>query len=513
MAIAANCTVFGERHDWSGVISMPSNPTTRWQVSGYRFLVRRMEHALVRRDVRMLHDPMRSQTRAFTVGLILALVALAGCGVLALLRPQDKMGSSKILIGKDSGAVYVVIDNVVHPALNLASARLAAGEAAKPATVKESELAKKPRGQLIGIPGAPASLNYDSSDRAWTVCDVLANDGSRSLATSVLVGKPVLGDKATPLADGKALLVQGRDAAYLVYDNQRARIDMNDRAVVDALDIRGRTPRPISEGLLNAIPEVLPLVPPPIADAGAAPGYSIGDHRIGDVVRVRTDNRYYAVLADGLQPVSQLTADIIRNTYRSAAADDQIAQADRTAAPVSNALHVSNYPDRIPELVDGKDQPVDCLSWQPVSAADQTDGSKHAELTVLTGHAVPIPDRARLVPLAQADGNGSNVDAFYTKPGAGEYVQATGIEPDSQRRDSLFFVSDFGVRYGIKDLEAAKALGMDPAEVTPEPAPWPIIGLLAPGPTLSREAAMVAHDGVAPDPNPAPQPVKGQNQN
>ncbi|UGT69152.1 type VII secretion protein EccB [Nocardia gipuzkoensis] len=32
---------------------MPSKPTTRWQVSGYRFLVRRMEHALVRRDVRM----------------------------------------------------------------------------------------------------------------------------------------------------------------------------------------------------------------------------------------------------------------------------------------------------------------------------------------------------------------------------------------------------------------------------------------------------------------------------
>ena len=47
---------------------MPSKPTTRWQVSGYRFLVRRMEHALVRRDVRMLHDPMRSQSRAYAAG-------------------------------------------------------------------------------------------------------------------------------------------------------------------------------------------------------------------------------------------------------------------------------------------------------------------------------------------------------------------------------------------------------------------------------------------------------------
>lgn len=492
---------------------MPSKPTTRSQVSGYRFLVRRMEHALVRRDVRMLHDPMRSQSRAFSVGLILACVALAGCGVLALLRPQDKIGSNKILIGKDTGAVYVVIDNVVHPALNLASARLAAGEAVKPGTVKESELAKKPRGQLLGIPGAPASLNFDSAGtgRTWTVCDALANDGSRTLSTSVLAGDPVLGDKASPLGAGKALLVQGRDHTYLVFNNQRAQVDMNDRAVVDALDIRGRTPRPISEGLLNAIPEVLPLIAPPIADAGAAPRYPIGEHRIGDVVQVRTDSKNYVVLADGLQPVSALTADIVRNAYRSTAADDHIAQADRTSAPVSTALQVANYPDAAPALVDGKDQPVDCLSWQPLTEADTSDGSRHAELTVLTGHAVPIPSRARLVPLAQADGNGPELDSFYMKPGAGAYVQTTGIEPDSQRRDSLFFLSDFGVRYGIKNLEAAKALGMNPESVRPEPAPWPIIGLLAPGPTLSREAAMVAHDGVAPDLNPADAPVKTQN--
>ncbi|MEV6069750.1 type VII secretion protein EccB [Nocardia sp. NPDC052001] len=492
---------------------MPSKPTTRWQVSGYRFLVRRMEHALVRRDVRMLHDPMRSQSRAFSVGLILACVALAGCGVLALLRPQDKIGSNKILIGKDTGAVYVVIDNVVHPALNLASARLAAGEAAKPATVKESELSKKPRGQLIGIPGAPATLNFEakSNGRGWTVCDVLANDGSRTLTTSVLAGDPVLGEKASALESGKALLVQGRDHTYLIYDNHRAQLDMNDRAVVDALDIRGHTPRPISEGLLNAIPEVLPIVPPQIANAGAAPNYSIGDHRIGDVVRVRTDSRNYVVLVDGLQPVSPLTADIVRNAYRSMADDDHIAQADRTGAPVSSALPVADYPDRAPGIVDGKDQPVDCLAWQPVRAADKSDGSKHADLTVLTGHAVPIPDRARPVPLAQADGNGPEVDSFYLKPGAGAYVQTTGLEPDSQRRDSLFFVSDYGVRYGIRNLDAAKSLGMDPESVRPEPAPWPIVGLLAPGPTLSREAAMVAHDGVAPDPNPAGEPVKTQN--
>ena len=262
---------------------MPSKPTTRWQISGYNFLVRRMEHALVRRDVRMLHDPMRSQVRAYVVGLVLAIVVLAGCGVLALLRPQDKIGDNKILIGKESGAVYVVLDDVVHPALNLASARLAAGEAPDAAIVEEAEVGKKARGPLIGIPGAPSAIHYDAegTGRQWSVCDEMQVDGSQDRTTSVLAGGLTLGTKASVMPSDKALLAQGDNYTYLVYDNKRARVDMSDRAVTDALNITGATPRPVSEGLINAIPEVLPIEPPAIADAGRAPDYEISGHRIG----------------------------------------------------------------------------------------------------------------------------------------------------------------------------------------------------------------------------------------
>ena len=51
--------------------------TTRAQVNGYRFLLRRLDHALIRRDVRMLHDPMRSQGRALAVGAVLGVLVLA----------------------------------------------------------------------------------------------------------------------------------------------------------------------------------------------------------------------------------------------------------------------------------------------------------------------------------------------------------------------------------------------------------------------------------------------------
>ncbi|RMI31839.1 type VII secretion protein EccB [Nocardia stercoris] len=486
---------------------MPSKPTTRWQISGYRFLVRRMEHALVRRDVRMLHDPMRSQSRAYVAGAVLGVVALAGCGVLALLRPQGAIGDNKILLGKDSGAVYAVVDGTVHPALNLASARLAVGDPAKPVSIKESELAKKPLGALIGIPGAPSSLNFatDGAGRPWTVCDELRNDGTGKVTDTVIAGSLSLGDKAKVLDPNQALLVQGKDATYLVYGKHRAKVDMNDSNVTVALNIRGETPRPVSEGLLNAIPEVLPIVPPQIVDPGGTPTFALaGNHHNGDVVHVDTLNKDYVVLRDGLQEISPLTVQIIRNANPDNGAARSISQHDQANAPASHALAVADYPETAPQLLNSKDAPVSCLSWKPLTnAGAKADGSSHAELSLLAGHVLPIPDKAVPTRLAQADSGGAKADQFYKTPGDGIFAQSTGIEPDSQRRDSEFFVADTGVRYDIKDGEAAKALGMDSDHAKPEPAPWPIVALLASGPTLGRTEAMVAHDGVAPDPTPA----------
>jgi hypothetical protein len=109
-----------------------------------------------------------------------------------------------------------------------------------------------------------------------------------------------------------------------------------------------------------------------------------------------------------------------------------------------------------------------------------------------------------MVQLAQADGSGTKADRAYVAPGSGAYLQSTGIAPTSERKGGLFYVADTGVRFGIPDTESATLLGMD---VRPEPAPWPIVGLLAPGPTLGKAEALVAHDGVAPDPAPAALPA------
>ena len=88
---------------------MASTPTTKSQVQAYRFVLRRMESALVRKDAVMLHDPMGSHKRATMVGVALACVALVGFLVWGLFGGKGSVPQpGSIVIGKDSGSVYVV---------------------------------------------------------------------------------------------------------------------------------------------------------------------------------------------------------------------------------------------------------------------------------------------------------------------------------------------------------------------------------------------------------------------
>jgi hypothetical protein len=68
---------------------MSTEPTTTSQVQAYRFMLRRMESALVRQDAVMLHEPMRHHLRATAVGLLLAVVVLVALFVFGKIRPVD----------------------------------------------------------------------------------------------------------------------------------------------------------------------------------------------------------------------------------------------------------------------------------------------------------------------------------------------------------------------------------------------------------------------------------------
>nr|WP_276848880.1 type VII secretion protein EccB [Corynebacterium pyruviciproducens] len=53
-------------------------PTTKPQVSGYKFLVRRAEHGLIFGDARMIHDPLARMRRSVALGAIACVIFAVG---------------------------------------------------------------------------------------------------------------------------------------------------------------------------------------------------------------------------------------------------------------------------------------------------------------------------------------------------------------------------------------------------------------------------------------------------
>jgi type VII secretion protein EccB len=495
---------------------MPAQITTRAQVNGYRFLIRRLEHALIRADSRMIHDPMRGHMRALLVGFVIAVLITGACGVLAFFKPTPNIGNAQILLSQSNGAIYVRIGDRLHPVLNLASARLITGKPDSPKPVSDKWLNQLPLGPMVGIIGAPTSIRAGADMRmsTWTVCDsvqtpdVAKATGVASVQTTVIAADLVLNDDIRAAAPAQMLLVRSGDAVYLIYDGVRALIDVTDPVLVNALHLQNAQTRPISAGLLNAFPLAPPIRPVTIDGAGETiPGFP-PTYPVGSIVKT-VDSRgeqLYVVLRHGLQPVSPAGADIIRYSNPNdipvaAQGAREVAPALVSRVPIVHTLPVDHYPTVSPQIANLEPDHVVCMAWQRANTAAR------ATIRLLIGHRLPLPAGAQPVGLATADGNGPGLDSVYVKPGTGEYVQATGGDADSRSMGQLFYVSDTGLRYHIKDLPTGVALGVtgvhEPNSDTevPQLAPWPALSLLPPGPELSQEAALIAHDGMSADPH------------
>src|SRR6202167_1131595 len=242
---------------------------TRHQVSGWRFVMRRIASGVALHDTRMLVDPLRTQTRAVLMGVVVLITALVGCFVCSLIRPNGSAANNPIVADRSTAALYVRVGDQLHPVLNLASARLIAGKSANPTMVKSTELDKFPLGNLIGIPGAPERMVQNTrQDAESTVCDSAAGTAA---GVTVIAGAPdSTGARAAAVEAGKAVLVSNPTSAWRLGDGRPIRIVLPAHAVTSALGLGTDTPtpRPIAGGLFNAIPESPPLSAPVIPAAG-----------------------------------------------------------------------------------------------------------------------------------------------------------------------------------------------------------------------------------------------------
>ncbi len=455
--------------------------STRLHVSGHRFLLRRIERALLGRDIDAVDESVRAPARSLITGAVIAVCLLAGCAVLAVLRPQPTLTNAPILMGRQSGALYVRLGDTLHPVLNLASARLITRTNADPQPTPESELNRNSRGPLLGIPGAPQFLGTPLTDNEsrWTVCDGPDR-------TTVIVGRGE-GPLSHVLAREQALLVTPASggSTYLLFGGRRAVVDLHESAAVRALGLEGLVPLTVSPSLLNLIPENPHITAPRIPRAGTRGPAALAGFPVGSVLRVARagGDEFYVVLPDGVQRVGQVAADLVRFTNsHNARTAVAVAPDVLRGVPSVTPLPVSSFPDKaqVSAVVDGGTL---CVRWTH-------SASGGAEITFSVG-GLPIPAGQKPVTLTQADGRGPAVDAMYLAPGRTAYVRAAGLSGGNADAGTRYLISDSGVRFAVHDDDAAHDLGLPEVVV---PAPWPLLATLPAGPELSRANASVAQD-------------------
>jgi type VII secretion protein EccB len=460
---------------------MARQSSTWLQRSADRFATRRMEHALVRSDVDMHDDPLRAQSLSLMAGAVVAVIVVAACAVLALVNPQSALGSAQIVLARETGALYVRLGDTWHAAPNLASARLAARAAVDPVVVTQQVLADTRRGPAIGITGAPPTIGAPLALQTWTVCDgpetvVIAGDGPPWVHRF----DPTRNALVTPRGESAAI-------TYLLYDGQRAEVDLRNQAVVRALRLDGVAPLPVSRALLESIPEVAPIAVPRIDGFSSAGPSTLGGARVGAIVRVsRAETvEVYVVLSDGVQRITEMAADLIRFAYPGGPeTPPTVAPAAVAATRTVDTLPLTTLPGRAGAAT----SVLVCARWAPGPLEATTN-------TVVLVGGTPTVDAG--VVLAQADGDGPAVDRVLIPAGHSAFVRSTRIVGDDGLTGPRFLVADSGVVYGVRDDAAATALGLSETSAS---APWSILARLPRGPELSVEGASRTHDVLAATP-------------
>jgi type VII secretion protein EccB len=493
---------------------VPLNLSNRDQNSGHLFYNRRLKAAITRFSVRMKHDD-RKQQAAVALSVVFVLIGIGWMALLHVMKPAGLVGQSPIIGNRDTGAVYAKINGRLYPALNLTSARLAVGTDASPVWVKASEIAKYPTGPMIGIPGVPDSLTVTPNPvSAWSVCDTAPTHGNAGAPlVTAIAGELSTAGRADPMGASQAVLVTHKDATYVIWGGQRSRIDPADRSVTFnlGLDPGVTYPIEISNALFDALPSTEPLVVPAIPDSGT-PSKWLPDSTVGSVLETRDANGavtgFYALLPDGVQKITSFVADLLRTALAQASATPILVTPDKLIhIPVVEALNVGFYPKAKLNFVDTAANPVTCVAWQKQATDPQ------ATTTVFSGRGLPVPIGmdVRLVKLVRDDRLPDSVEADQALilPGAANFVAVTSGVVTSTSRESLYWLSPQGVRFGVQwDNRTLQALDLDPGRAVQ--APWPIVRTFAAGPAISRDSALLAHDTIVGDGAVAPIPEANQ---
>ena len=90
----------------------------------------------------------------------------------------------------------------------------------------------------------------------------------------------------------------------------------------------------------------------------------------------------------------------------------------------------------------------------------ETHGAPTSSLTLLAGQSLPVAADAKPVQITAA--GPTNAQRALLPKGTGYFVQVTGQQPASTTKESVFWIADLGVRYGMEAAQTPALVAVRP---------------------------------------------------
>lgn len=445
-------------------------PSRRDQLQSYQFMNQRVISAFVMRETDPAQSPLRRGIGALFGGVMIAILVAAGFGIYGVLTrtgANQWQQDGAVVVERETGAVFVYLNDRLNPALNFASAKLAAGRPDPQVfRIAAKSLTGTPRGVTIGIAGAPASLP-DPSQQArlpWTMCGV-PGDRPQSI---LLVG--ATGPAGAALGD-RALLATDGDTVHLIWQGRKHPV-IDPDTTVQAL-FGAVSPTRLGTAWLNALPSGADIAPINVNNRGngsnAARGFDNGDIL---VVQTGSGQQFHLILNDGRAAITALQQAVLNAAFP--ARPQQISVNDLNDIPESDALPpadpATRGPDRVPELA--------TIATGESTCAVTADASKPPAITVggpANAYNTAIPTSGT------ADGGRPLADAVQVPAGRFALVRVPGS-------GGLMLVTDVALRHPVPSEDAVTRLGYRAALAFE--VPTALINSIPAGVTLDPAAAL-----------------------
>ncbi|MDT0202160.1 type VII secretion protein EccB [Nocardioides sp. AE5] len=457
--------------------------TRRDQLHAYRFMTRRAMSALVTGEPDAVEPPMRRITLMTVSGIMVAIIVAAVFAVIGLLKgggSNDWQAEGAVVMEKETGARYVMIDGQLHPAVNYASAVLATGSTGPVEVLEASrgDLAKVDRGETIGVVGLPDSMPApdDLVSGPVTVCSQPRVEG---VNVTAVVHVDVGTDQEARLIDPEhAVYVESFEGErFLLYEGRRHPVE---QSVEAALQISA-TPVKVASAFLTAVPMGPGFQTPRVPGAGTQVSLAGQDLVVGQVIEV-DDGTFRVVLDQGVARVSEVQARLLRTAVLDGKRMDPVPMSFSSviemgeiddSTSMARAAGMDGLPEVLPTIAPGAAEAAGaCVVFGDESTPDHL--------------ALPGSD-ASSAPTSESEASRAGMaDEVFVQPGK-------GLLAATQEGSVVYLVTGPGRAYPSQSIDLLGGFGYGVDDVV----------------RIRAEVLGIIPDGAALDPVAARTPIGG----